>query len=75
MIYFVSPFLFQPIGALNPFRLGQFIERFNSWDDGDGGVPPFHYGTHYSTGGFVLNWLVRMVSYVLYILFYTEEYR
>lgn len=53
-------FLFQPIGALNPFRLAQFVERFNTWDDSTE-VPPFHYGTHYSTGGFVLNWLVRVV--------------
>ena len=51
----------QPIGALNPYRLGQFVERFNTWDKSED-VPPFHYGTHYSTSGFVLNWLVRVVS-------------
>ncbi|XP_012557946.1 neurobeachin isoform X1 [Hydra vulgaris] len=51
--------LSKPIGALNPFRLGQFVERFNTWDESSG-VPPFHYGTHYSTGGFVMNWLLRL---------------
>lgn len=64
----------QPIGALNPFRLGQFIERYNSWDDSDG-VPPFHYGTHYSTGGFVLNWLVRLVYSLFQSILQLINYR
>lgn len=58
LIFLIS---LQPIGALNPFRLGSFVERFNSWEE-DSEIPPFHYGTHYSTGGFVMNWLVRVVS-------------
>ena len=39
------------------------MERFNTWDRNDD-IPPFHYGTHYSTAGFVLNWMVRVVSQI-----------
>ena len=39
------------------------MERFNTWDKNDD-IPPFHYGTHYSTAGFVLNWMVRVVSQI-----------
>lgn len=51
----------QPIGALNPTRHAQFIERYASWDENDD-IPPFHYGTHYSTSGFTLAWMIRVVS-------------
>ncbi|XP_028409384.1 neurobeachin-like [Dendronephthya gigantea] len=51
--------LSKPIGALNPERLGQFLDRFNSWDKSED-IPPFHYGTHYSTCGFTLAWLIRL---------------
>jgi hypothetical protein len=57
----LSYFPAQPIGALNPERLGQFLDRFNSWDKSED-IPPFHYGTHYSTFGFTLAWLIRLVS-------------
>ena len=50
----------QPIGALNPSRRAYFEERYNTWEHES--TPPFHYGTHYSTAAFVLNWLVRIVS-------------
>lgn len=52
--------LFQPIGALNPTRREFFQERYNSWEHDQ--IPPFHYGTHYSTAAFTLNWLIRVVS-------------
>ena len=51
--------VFQPIGALNPARLSHLQERFDSWEEDR--VPPFFYGTHYSTMAFVLHWLVRVV--------------
>lgn len=51
---------FQPVGALNPARLSHLQERFDSWEEDR--VPPFFYGTHYSTMAFVLHWLVRVVS-------------
>ncbi|XP_041968935.1 neurobeachin isoform X2 [Aricia agestis] len=50
--------LSKPIGALNPSRRAYFEERYNTWEHDS--TPPFHYGTHYSTAAFVLNWLVRI---------------
>ncbi len=51
--------LTKPMGALNPQRLKEFIERFESFDDAM--IPPFMYGSHYSTSaGVVLHFLVRM---------------
>nr|CAD7439851.1 unnamed protein product [Timema bartmani] len=50
--------LSKPIGALNPSRRVYFEERYNSWEHDS--IPPFHYGTHYSTAAFVLNWLIRV---------------
>ncbi len=51
----------QPIGALNESRLQSFVERYHGFSDE--GIPPFHYGTHYSTMAFVLHWLVRIEPY------------
>ena len=51
--------LTKPIGALNPDRLEDFIERFNTFADPS--IPPFMYGSHYSTNaGVVLHFLVRL---------------
>jgi len=51
--------LSKPMGALNPDRLKEFIERFQTFDDPV--IPPFMYGSHYSTSaGVVLHFLVRM---------------
>uniref|UniRef100_A0A146M1B0 Neurobeachin n=1 Tax=Lygus hesperus TaxID=30085 RepID=A0A146M1B0_LYGHE len=50
--------LSKPIGALNPSRKAYFEERYNSWEHDS--IPPFHYGTHYSTAAFVLNWMIRV---------------
>ena len=51
--------LSKPVGALNPDRLEDFIERFNTFADPS--IPPFMYGSHYSTSaGVVLHFLVRM---------------
>ena len=51
--------LSKPMGALNPERLEEFIERFESFSDPT--IPPFMYGSHYSTSaGVVLHFLVRM---------------
>ncbi|XP_055390068.1 neurobeachin isoform X2 [Condylostylus longicornis] len=50
--------LSKPIGALNPSRRAYFEERYESWDNDT--IPPFHYGTHYSTASFVLTWLLRV---------------
>lgn len=46
----------KPIGALNPERLKVFKERMEQMPDDS---PKFLYGTHYSTPGYVLFYLVR----------------
>lgn len=50
--------LSKPIGALNPERLKKFQERYSGFDDPV--IPKFHYGSHYSTAGTVLYYLVRV---------------
>uniref|UniRef100_A0A1I7T2D8 Putative neurobeachin homolog n=1 Tax=Caenorhabditis tropicalis TaxID=1561998 RepID=A0A1I7T2D8_9PELO len=50
--------LSKPIGALSEARRKFFNDRYTSWDDDQ--VPAFHYGTHYSTPAFTLNWLLRL---------------
>lgn len=55
--------LSKPLGALNPDRLKFFKDRFYSMPPADpslGIPPPFLYGTHYSTPGYVLYYLVRV---------------
>ncbi|XP_021748054.1 BEACH domain-containing protein C2-like [Chenopodium quinoa] len=50
--------LSKPVGALNPERLQKFQERYSSFDDPV--IPKFHYGSHYSSAGTVLYYLVRL---------------
>ncbi|XP_020592790.1 BEACH domain-containing protein C2-like isoform X2 [Phalaenopsis equestris] len=50
--------LSKPVGALNPERLKKFQERYSGFDDPV--IPKFHYGSHYSTAGTVLYYLVRV---------------
>ena len=45
--------LSKPIGALNPKRLNQVKERYDALKD-DPEIPPFHYGSHYSSAGVVM---------------------
>mmetsp|Transcript_24328 Transcript_24328/g.35658 ORF Transcript_24328/g.35658 Transcript_24328/m.35658 type:complete len:847 (-) Transcript_24328:998-3538(-) len=55
--------LSKPIGALNEARLEHFKQRYHTMparDDSQGIPPPFLYGTHYSTPGYVLHYLVRV---------------
>jgi Beige/BEACH domain/PH domain associated with Beige/BEACH len=61
--------LTKPIGALNPQRLAFFKERYQSMSSvateasasgAPSFPPPFLYGTHYSTPGYVLYYLVRV---------------
>ncbi|CAD5222558.1 unnamed protein product [Bursaphelenchus xylophilus] len=58
--------LSKPIGALSESRRKHFQERFNNWDEDS--VPAFHYGTHYSTQSFTLNWLFRLEPFTTYFL-------
>ncbi|KAI2508612.1 Beige/BEACH domain [Fragilaria crotonensis] len=51
--------LTKPVGALNADRLNDFMERFETFADPT--IPPFMYGSHYSTSaGVVFHFLVRM---------------
>jgi len=51
----------KPIGALQPERLEAFQERYECFDDPY--VPKFMYGSHYSSAGTVLHFLVRQEPY------------
>ena len=48
----------KPIGALNPDRLARIKERYDFFDDPE--IPKFHYGSHYSSSGTVLFYLLRV---------------
>jgi len=51
--------LSRPMGALTADRLREFRSRFESFDDDV--IPPFMYGSHYSTGvGSVVHFLLRL---------------
>eukprot|EP01105_Mastigella_eilhardi_P014174 TRINITY_DN3224_c0_g1_i4.p1 TRINITY_DN3224_c0_g1~~TRINITY_DN3224_c0_g1_i4.p1 ORF type:complete len:832 (-),score=152.34 TRINITY_DN3224_c0_g1_i4:56-2551(-) len=51
--------LSKPVGALTQKRLEEFWERYREMEKDDT-IPPFLYGSHYSTIGSVLYWLVRV---------------
>nr|XP_018899764.1 PREDICTED: protein FAN-like [Bemisia tabaci] len=55
--------LTKPIGALNPERLSRLKERYNEMPN-----PKFLYGSHYSTPGFVLFYLVRKYPHYMLCL-------
>jgi hypothetical protein len=58
--------LTKPIGALNPERLKTYTDRYHCLEEENRHqqtnipFPPFHYGTHYSSAGTVLFYLLRM---------------
>ncbi|KAK3099516.1 hypothetical protein FSP39_005633 [Pinctada imbricata] len=58
--------LSKPVGSLNPTRREFFEERYSSWEHDQ--IPPFHYGTHYSTSAFTLNWLIRVEPFTTMFL-------
>ncbi|KAM6971756.1 protein FAN isoform 2-T2 [Tautogolabrus adspersus] len=47
--------LSRPVGALNQERLNRLLARYRGMPD-----PPFMYGSHYSSPGYVLFYLVRV---------------
>ena len=51
--------LSKPVGALDEKRLQFFLERFDTMT-ADPDIPPFHYGSHYSSAGTVLFYLIRL---------------
>jgi WD40 repeat protein len=50
--------LTKPIGAINPTRLASFVERYRDLADDDP-AEAYMYGTHYSSAGIVLHFLLR----------------
>jgi hypothetical protein len=57
-----------PMGAMGHRRTKQYRDRFNTMNEFkrsgiEGTPPPFHYGTHYSCAGYVLNYLIRLQPY------------
>ncbi len=65
--------LSKPMGALNKRRANEFRQRFNdsevpSWTDPNTPAPRFHYGTHYSTAGIVLYYLLRLEPFTQFAL-------
>lgn len=47
------------MGTQNPQRAEQFKKRYAEWDESTG-IPKFHYGSHYSSAGTVLHFLIRL---------------
>ncbi|KAK9836952.1 hypothetical protein WJX81_002248 [Elliptochloris bilobata] len=53
--------LVKPVGALDDKRLKFFLDRYESLRaQADPDVPPFLYGSHYSSAGAVLFYLIRL---------------
>ncbi|XP_042451657.1 protein SPIRRIG-like isoform X2 [Zingiber officinale] len=48
----------KPMGCQTAEGEEEFKKRYETWDDPD--VPKFHYGSHYSSAGIVLFYLVRL---------------
>ena len=54
--------LSKPVGALNEKRRLEFQDRFESLKE-DPEIPPFHYGSHYSSAGECMTHLLAMSMY------------
>ncbi|KAK9040930.1 hypothetical protein V6N11_016064 [Hibiscus sabdariffa] len=48
----------KPMGCQTPEGVEEFKRRYESWDDPE--IPKFHYGSHYSSAGIVLFYLLRL---------------
>lgn len=61
-IDFNNPAVFRdlgkPVGALNPTKLKEIMDRYGTFDDCDE-IPRFMYGSHYSSAGVVMYFLLR----------------
>jgi hypothetical protein len=54
-----------PMGAIDPVRREKFLARYENLDDD---VPRFHYGSHYSSSGTVLHFLLRLEPFTQHFL-------
>ncbi|KAH3765872.1 beach protein [Pelomyxa schiedti] len=50
-----------PMGALDPKKRSEAVLRYETFNDPK--IPKFHYGTHYSSLGAVLHYLIRLEPY------------
>lgn len=58
--------LSKPMGAINPERLQNFQERFNTFEDPDGKIGKFLYGSHYSSSAAVMFYLLRLEPFTTF---------
>lgn len=49
----------RPVGCLSEDKLTEATSRYDSFDS-DIGMGPYHYGCHYSVGGIVMYYLIRL---------------
>jgi hypothetical protein len=56
--------LARPMGAQNEVQREIVMNMYEEFDDPD--IPKFHYGSHYSTAGFVLYYLLRVEPFTSY---------
>jgi hypothetical protein len=53
--------LAKPVGAQTEKLADFYRARYDAWaSGGEGGVPAFHYGAHYSAAGYVCYFLARV---------------
>ena len=52
--------LSKPMGAIGDARARMFRDRYKQWEDPNGQIPKFHYGTHYSSSAITLYYLLRL---------------
>jgi hypothetical protein len=58
--------LSKPIGAINPDRLNYFLERYSSFEDPNGEITKFLYGSHYSSSATVMFYLLRLEPFTTF---------
>ena len=68
--------LSKPMGALSPLRAGDFQQRYETWIPRENeGVPKWHYGSHYSSAGIVLYYLIRQEPFTQQFLNHLQSGR
>ncbi|ETO34695.1 hypothetical protein RFI_02394 [Reticulomyxa filosa] len=60
--------LTKPMGAQTEPRASEFKQRYETWEDPSGVILPFHYGSHYSSPGIVLYFLIRLEPFTKFFL-------
>ncbi|KAJ7361859.1 WD repeat and FYVE domain-containing protein 3 [Desmophyllum pertusum] len=57
------------MGAQSKHRLLQYQKNYREWQElHDGEIPPYHYGTHYSSTMIVASYLLRLVPFTHHFL-------